>query len=97
MNVDLTIWKIGLLFAAFSVLLGMSGLITASNRDERRITGGMILQGILIAFVVGGRYFQGTAAISVGGIAIVGLLVIQTIRSGLNSPSSSDEPANEIP
>lgn len=91
MSVELTSWKIGLLFAAFCVLLGLSGLLDAREDGKRRIPSGIVLQGLLMMFVVGGHYFRGISSVAVGGVAILGLLLIQTFRDRMQSLSSIED------
>lgn len=86
MKFDLTMSGLGLLFAAFGVLIGHSGLAAARTQGERRLTMGIALQAILIAFVVS----RSSTVSSLGGAVILVLLLIQTLRADPSAAQSDD-------
>ena len=74
-------WNCGLLFATFTVLLGVSAFVTARQSQQRHFACGMILQGILITFVVAATVYDRSIELKLGGFAVLGLLLAQSIWS----------------
>ena len=97
MSGDLSQWTSGLLFAAFCALLGTSGVVSARRIDDWWMASGLFMQGILVSFVVGGSHFHESSDLHLGGLVVLWLLIIQTVRhtnvSSDDSPSKEDEPA----
>ncbi len=76
MNGDSAYWSVRLLFASVCVLLGLTGFVAARSSADRRITFGLLAQGILLVFVVGGAYFHRAADLRLGGLVVTGLLLV---------------------
>ena len=83
-------WSFGLLFATTSVLLGIIGVASARKPIERGFASGLFLQGVILIFVVSGAYFHRSTSLYLGGLAVVGLLIVQTL---FGSSSVADENA----
>lgn len=75
------IWNCGLLFATFTVLLGLSAFATARRSLQRHFACGMILQGILISFVIAASVYDQSIELKLGGLAVLGLLLAQSLWS----------------
>lgn len=75
------IWNCGLLFATFTVVLGVSAFVTARQSLQRHFACGMILQGILISFVIAASVYDRSIELKLGGLAVLGLLLAQSIWS----------------
>ncbi len=97
MNGDLSRWSDGLLFSALSVVLGIVGLVSARRDSERWWASGLMLQGILLTFVVGGAFVRGSTDLKLGGLTIVVLLIVHSVWGpGLASatePTDKDDPS----
>lgn len=79
MTGDLTAWNYGLLFAALCVILGVVGVVSSQLNQERWLATGMVLQGVVLTFVVGGTYFRSSVDLHLGGLVVAGLLIIQSL------------------
>ena len=97
MNGDIGWWRYGLLFSALSVVLGIVGLVSARRASERWLTGGLFLQGVLLTFVIGGAFIQGTSDPKLGGLVIAGLLIVHSVWSPNSNadekPIDEDDPS----
>lgn len=71
-------WNCGLLFATFTVLLGVSAFVAARQSLQRHFACGMILQGILISFVIAASVYDRSIELKLGGLAVLGLLLVQS-------------------
>ena len=79
MNGMISVWICGLLYSAWCVVFGISGLISASSANERSRSIGQVAQGVLLTFVVGGAYYRDSTPIASGGVVVLGLLIIHAL------------------
>ena len=93
MNNDISSWSFGLLFASLCALLGILDIVLARQTEDRLLASGQLLQGVVLIFVVAGAFFHRGSDLYLGGLVVVGLLIIQTLRG----PSflADDKPLNE--
>lgn len=91
MNHDPAYWSTRLIFASMCILLGTIGFVTARSSSDRRMTFGLLAQGILLAFLVGGTYFRYAANLRLGGMVVAGLLVILSFASPAHSVDEQSE------
>ena len=66
MNGEINLWNFGLLFSSISFLLGIIGIVVSRHGTDRSIASGLILQGVLLTFVVGGTYSQQSREMKIG-------------------------------
>ena len=82
-------WSSGLLFSStLCVLLGLIGFISVQQSNDRSLASSLLLQGILLAFVIGAAYFPWASDLRLGAAVVAGLLIIQTLR---NPAAAADE------
>lgn len=85
MNQDSADWGARLLFASVCCLLGMTGFVATRSSTDRRMTFGLLGQGILLAFVAGGTYFHHAAELRLGGLIVAVLLLLFSFAGPKNS------------
>ncbi len=101
MNSEIALWSYSLLFAMLIIVLGVTGLLSACRNWERCQAQGLIVQGILLAWVMGTalhhRGFQlqniyvHNGDLKTGGLLLVGLLIVQSLWQMEASETESEE------
>ena len=81
MHHELVVRNFGLLFATFSAMLGILGIVLSQQKVASFLAIGQIQQSVLILFVVAGSDFVGSNNLQIGGLIMAVLLIIQTVLS----------------
>ena len=66
----------GLLYSAWCVVFGISGLISATRSAARSRSIGQIAQGVVLTFAVGGAAYRDSVPIAVGGAVVLLMLLL---------------------